>query len=40
MSIVVAKENAQEALDILCAAGEDAYLLGEIIKGDDGVVLC
>ena len=25
---------------ILKAHGEDAYVIGEIVKGDDGVVLC
>ena len=40
MSIVVSKENADKALEILKANGEDAYIIGEIYKGDDGVVLC
>ena len=40
MSVVVAKENAEKAIEILKANGEDAYLLGEIIEGDEGVVLC
>ncbi len=39
MSVVVAKEDAPRALAILKAAGEDAYLLGEIVKGDEGVIL-
>ena len=38
MSIVVAKENAEAAIEILRACGEDAYLIGEIITGDEGVV--
>ena len=38
MSIVVSKEDVTLALDILRANGEDAYVIGEIIKGDDGVV--
>ncbi len=38
MSIVVPKEEVELALDILKANGEDAYVIGEIIKGDDGVV--
>ena len=38
MSIVVPKEEVELALDILRANGEDAYVIGEIIKGDDGVV--
>ncbi|MBQ8658658.1 MAG: phosphoribosylformylglycinamidine cyclo-ligase, partial [Clostridia bacterium] len=40
MSVVVAKEDAAKALEILKANGEDAYILGEIVKSDEGVVLC
>ena len=40
MSIVVSKENVEEALEILKANGEDAYVIGEIYKGEDGVILC
>jgi phosphoribosylformylglycinamidine cyclo-ligase len=40
MSIVVPKEDAEKALEILKANGEDAYLIGEIIKSDEQVVLC
>ena len=40
MSITVAKEDVDTALEILKANGEDAYVIGEIIKGDDGVVFC
>jgi len=40
MSIVVAKEDAELALKILGECGEDAYLLGEVVAGDDGVILC
>ena len=39
MSVIVAKEDADRTIEILKAHGEDAYLLGEIIKSDDGVVL-
>ena len=39
MSIVVAKEDAEKALDILKAQGEDAYVIGEIIKSDEKVIL-
>ena len=34
MSITVAAEDAETAIDILRANGEDAYLIGEIIAGD------
>jgi len=40
MSVVVAKEDANRAVEILRAHGEDAYVIGEVIKSDDGVVLC
>ena len=40
MSVVVDKNDADKAIEILKAHGEDAYLLGEIIEGDEGVVLC
>jgi phosphoribosylformylglycinamidine cyclo-ligase len=39
MSIVVAKEDADKALEILKSHGEDAYVIGEIIKSDDKVIL-
>ena len=39
MSIVVAKEDAEKALEILKANGEDAYIIGEIIKSDDKIVI-
>ena len=40
MSIVVPKDEVDKALEILIANGEDAYVIGEIIKSDEGVVLC
>lgn len=40
MSVVVAKEDADAALSVLRSHGEDAYLIGEIVRSDEGVVLC
>ena len=40
MSIIVPKDEADKALEILKANGEDAYVIGEIVKSDDGVILC
>ena len=40
MSVVVAKADAEKALEILKANGEDAYIMGEIIPSEDGVVIC
>lgn len=39
MSLVVSADKADEALQILKANGEDAYLIGEIAAGDAGVVI-
>ena len=38
MIIAVAKEDADKALEVLAANGEDAVVLGEVISGNDGVV--
>ena len=40
MSVVVAKEDAEKAVEILKANGEDAYIMGEIIKSEEKVVIC
>ncbi len=40
MSIVVPAAEVETALAILKEQGEDAYVIGEIIKGNDGVVFC
>ena len=40
MSIVVPATQVDEALEILRACGEDAYVMGEIVRGEDGVELC
>ncbi len=39
MSIVVAKEDVEKALEILRAHGEDAYILGEIEESEEKVTL-
>ena len=39
MSVVVAKEDVDTALEILRANGEDAYVLGEIIESEEKCVL-
>ena len=39
MSIVVAAEDADKALEVLKAAGEDAYVLGTIINGEDKIII-
>ena len=40
MSVTVSAADAERALEILLSEGEDAYIIGEIIEGDEGVVLC
>ena len=40
MSVIVSKHDADKALEILRAEGEAAYIMGEVIKGDEGVVIC
>ena len=39
MSIVVSKDEADKAIEVLKAAGEDAYVIGEIVKSDDSVII-
>ena len=39
MSVVVAKEDAERAVELFRANGEDAYILGTIVESEDGVLL-
>ena len=39
MSVIVAKDDVKQALKILRENGEDAYVIGEIVKSDDKVIL-
>ncbi len=39
MSIIVPADQVNTALDILHAHGEDAYVIGEIVKGEEKVIL-
>ena len=40
MVLAVASEDADKTLDALKASGETAYVLGETVKADKGVILC
>jgi len=40
MSVCVSNEDAQRAVEILKENGEEAYVMGEIVKGEEGVQLC
>ena len=39
MTVIVDETDADKALDVLKAAGEDAYVLGKTVKGNSGVIL-
>ena len=39
MSIVVSADDSEKAVEILKAAGEDAYVIGEVVKSDEGVII-
>ncbi len=40
MSVVVSKEDADKAVEILKACGEDAYVMGEIVKSENKIEIC
>ena len=40
MSVVVDAADVDVALETLRAAGEDAYVIGEVVEGDEGVIFC
>ncbi len=40
MSVVVAAENADKALQVLRENGEDAYIIGSIVESEDKVQIC
>lgn len=40
MSVIVGSQDAERAVEVLRGAGEDAYIMGEIINGEAGVLLC
>lgn len=39
MTVVVDKNDVDKAIAAIKAAGEDAYVLGELVNGDDGVII-
>lgn len=39
MICICSREDQDRALDILAAEDEDAYVLGEVVRGDEGVIL-
>ena len=40
MSIVVPADQVDAAIEILTAEGEEAYVIGKIIKGEEKIELC
>ena len=39
MSIVVSKKDEERSLELLRSMGEDAYVIGEIIRSEDKIVI-
>ena len=39
LSISICADDVKEALEILRANGEDAYVIGEIIEAEDKIIL-
>ena len=40
MTVVVDKTDADKAIEAIKAAGEEAYVLGELVDSDMGVIIC
>lgn len=40
MTVVVDKNDADKAVAAIKAAGEEAYVLGELVESDEGVIIC
>ncbi|MGN0606119.1 MAG: phosphoribosylformylglycinamidine cyclo-ligase [Oscillospiraceae bacterium] len=40
MTVVVDKNDADKAVEAIRAAGEEAYILGELVDSDEGVIIC
>jgi phosphoribosylformylglycinamidine cyclo-ligase len=40
MVVTVDKADADRAVQAINAAGEEAYILGELVKSDEGVIIC
>ncbi len=40
MCVVVDKNDADKAVSAIKAAGEEAYVLGELVESDEGVIIC
>ena len=40
MTMIVAKDDADKALAALKENGQDAYVIGEVVSGEEKVALC
>ena len=40
MTVVVDKNDADKAISAIKAAGEDAYVMGELVESSEGVIIC
>ena len=40
MCLAVSQETADKAVEAIKAAGENAFVMGEVVSGEEGVVLC
>ena len=40
MIVSVDKNDVDKAIETLKSAGEDAYVLGELVESEDGVIIC
>lgn len=40
MIVAVDKADAHKAVEVLKANGEEAYIIGELVDGDEGVIIC
>ncbi len=40
MIVSVDKQDVDKAINTIKSAGEDAYVLGELVNGEDGVIIC
>ena len=39
MTVVVDNSEADKAVEVLKANGEEAYILGELVESDEGVII-
>ena len=40
MCMIVDRNDVDTALSVLKEQGEDAYVIGEVVEGSEGVILC